>query len=190
MAYQAQIRIAQDEQADAVLSSDAFALLIGMLLDQQFPMERAFAGPAKVKERFGTLDPAAIAAAEPEAFAGLCAQPPAVHRYPGSMARRIQTLAAHIQAEYDGDAEQLWSTATSGTQLGRRVQALPGFGRQKSQILVALLAKQLGVCPQGWERAAGGYAEPGSFRSAADVVDGASLERVRAFKREQKAASR
>ncbi|HET7329057.1 MAG TPA: HhH-GPD-type base excision DNA repair protein [Nocardioidaceae bacterium] len=190
MSYQAHLRIAQDETADAVLESDPFALLTGMLLDQQFPMERAFAGPAKIRERFGTLDPAAVAAADPETFAALCAQPPAVHRYPGSMAGRIQTLAAHIQAEYAGETESLWSAVRSGAELFRRVQALPGFGRQKSQIFVALLGKQLGVRPEGWEHAAGVYAEAGSFRSVADVVDAGSLERVRAFKKAQKAASR
>lgn len=185
-----QIRIAQDEQADRVLSEEPFALLCGMLLDQQFPMERAFAGPAKVLARFGSLEPAEIAAAEPEAFAALCAVPPAVHRYPGSMAARIQALAAHVVAEYDGHAERLWQEATSGRDLMRRLQALPGFGKQKSQIFVALVGKQLGVRPDGWAEAAGDYAEPGSFRSVADVVDAHSLERVRAFKKQKKAAAR
>ena len=185
-----QIRIAQDEQADRVLSEDPFALLSGMLLDQQFPMERAFAGPAKVLERFGSLDPAEIATAEPEAFAALCAVPPAVHRYPGSMAARIQALAAHVVAEYDGHTERLWQEATSGRDLMRRLQALPGFGKQKSQIFVALVGKQLEVRPEGWAEAAGDYAEPGSYRSVADVVDATSLERVRAFKKAKKAAAR
>jgi uncharacterized HhH-GPD family protein len=184
------LRIAQDEAADRVLSEDPFALLSGMLLDQQFPMERAFAGPAKILERLGTLDPAEIAAADPEQFATLCSTPPAVHRFPGSMAARIQALAAHIVAEYDGITERLWGEAESGKDLLKRLQALPGFGKQKSQIFVALLGKQLGVRPQGWAEVAGDYAEPGSFRSVADVVDGSSLERVRAFKKEKKAAAR
>jgi len=186
----AKLRIAQDEAADRVLSEDPFALLSGMLLDQQFPMERAFAGPAKILERLGTLDPAEIAAADPEQFAALCSTPPAVHRFPGSMAARIQALAAHIVAEYDGSTERLWEEAESGKDLLKRLQALPGFGRQKSQIFVALLGKQLGVRPQGWAEVAGDYSEPGSFRSVADVVDGSSLERVRAFKKEKKAAAR
>ena len=186
----AKLRIAQDEAADRVLSEDPFALLSGMLLDQQFPMERAFAGPAKILERLGTLDPAEIAAADPEQFATLCSTPPAVHRFPGSMAARIQALAAHVVAEYDGRTERLWEEAESGKDLLKRLQALPGFGRQKSQIFVALLGKQLGVRPQGWAEVAGDYAEPGSFRSVADVVDGSSLERVRAFKKEKKAAAR
>ncbi len=184
------LRIAQDEHADEVLSTDAFALLSGMLLDQQFPMERAFAGPAKILDRFGTLDPEAIAAADPERFAELCAVPPAVHRFPGSMAARVQALAAHVVEEYGGDTARLWQDAGTGQELLRRLQALPGFGKQKSQIFVALLGKQLDVRPDGWERAAGDYSEAGSFRSVADVVDAPSLERVRAFKKEKKAAAR
>ena len=184
------IQIAQDPAADKVLTGSPFALLSGMLLDQQFPMERAFAGPAKVLERFGSLDPADIAAADPEQFAALCSTPPAVHRFPGSMAARIQALAAHVVAEYDGRTDRLWTEASSGRELFRRLQALPGFGKQKSQIFVALLAKQLGVRPDGWAEVAGDYAEAGSFRSVADVVDARSLERVRAFKKEKKAAAR
>ena len=182
-------RIAQDPAADAVLDASPFALLMGMMLDQQFPMERAFAGPAKVLDRFGTLDPAAVADADPEAFAALCAVPPAVHRFPGSMAARIQTLARIVVEEYDGHAERLWTEASSGAELLRRLQALPGFGRQKAQIFTALLAKQTGVRPEGWEKAAGDYAEPGSHRSVADVVDADSLAKVRAFKQEKKKAA-
>jgi uncharacterized HhH-GPD family protein len=162
----AKLRIAQDEAADKVLASDPFALLVGMLLDQQYPMEHAFMGPAKVQERFGTLDTAEVAAADPEEFATLCAVPPAVHRYPRSMAGRIQDLARHVQAEYDGDTARLWTDASSGRDLLRRVQALPGFGKQKAQIFVALLGKQLGVQPEGWREAAGSYGEEGSHRSA------------------------
>lgn len=183
------LRLAQDSDADAVLSDDPFALLTGMLLDQQFPMERAFAGPAKIKERFGTLEPAAIAAADPEEFAALCAIPPVVHRFPGSMAARVQALAAHVEQEYAGDAAQLWCGADSAKELLRRLQALPGFGKQKAQIFVALLGKQLGVHPPGWQEVAGAYAEDGSYRSVADVVDSDSLAKVRAFKKEEKARS-
>jgi uncharacterized HhH-GPD family protein len=186
----AKLRIAQDEAADKVLASDPFALLVGMLLDQQYPMEHAFMGPAKVQERFGTLDTAEVAAADPEEFATLCAVPPAVHRYPRSMAGRIQDLARHVQAEYDGDTARLWTDASSGRDLLRRVQALPGFGKQKAQIFVALLGKQLGVQPEGWREAAGSYGEEGSHRSVADVVDQESLEQVRSFKKEMKAAKR
>ena len=160
-----------------------------MLLDQQFPMERAFAGPAKILDRFGTLDPAAIAAAPPEEFRALCATPPAVHRYPGAMATRIQELARQVVERYDGRAEALWGSASSGTELVRRLKELPGFGAQKAQIFVALLGKQLDVRPHGWEQAAGVYAEPVSFRSVADVRDPTSLDKVRAFKKQKKAAA-
>ncbi|GAB7003831.1 HhH-GPD-type base excision DNA repair protein [Nocardioides sp. AN3] len=183
------IQIAQDAAADKVLSEDPFALLVGMMLDQQFPMERAFAGPAKVLERFGTLDPAAIAAADPEAFSELCRRPPAIHRYGGAMAARLQELAGVVATQYDGDVTRLWNEATSGTELLRRVMALPGFGKQKSQIFVALLAKQLGVRPEGWQAVVGAYGEEG-YRSVADVVDPVSLQKVRAYKQEQKAAAK
>ncbi len=184
------LQIAQDPAADRVLCEDPFALLVGMLLDQQFPMERAFAGPAKVLDRFGTLDPAAIRAADPESFADLCATPPAVHRYGRSMAGRIQALAAVIVDDYAGDAAAIWSTAASGRELHSRLKALPGFGDQKARIFTALLGKQLGVRPDGWQEAAGAYAEAGSFRSVADVVDGESLQKVRDFKKAAKAASK
>jgi uncharacterized HhH-GPD family protein len=184
------LRIAQDEHADRVLSDDPFALLMGMLLDQQFPMEQAFAGPAKVLDRFGSLDPERIAAADAEEFAALCATPPAVHRFPTSMAARVQQLASIVVQEYDGRAERLWQESETGRELLGRLQALPGFGRQKAQIFTALLGKQLGVRPDGWATAAGDYAEPGSHRSVADVVDQDSLDRVRLHKSQMKQQSR
>jgi uncharacterized HhH-GPD family protein len=186
------LAITGDAAADALLDRDPFALLVGMLLDQQFPMERAFAGPAVIAERLGVdrLDPAAIAALDPDEFATLCATPPAVHRYPGSMAGRIQALAAAIVDEYDGDAAALWTGAASGAELLRRLRALPGYGETKAKIFVALLGKQRGVRPDGWEAAAGAYAETGSYRSVADVVDPASLAKVRAFKQEQKRSAK
>ena len=183
------IHITGDDAADQVLTDDPFALLVGMMLDQQYPMEHAFRGPAKVLDRFGTLDPARIAEADPEEFAALCATPPAVHRFPGSMAARMQALAALVVEKYDGDTTRLWTGAESGKDLLRRVLELPGFGRQKAQIFVALLAKQLGVRPDGWETAVGAYAEEG-HRSVADVVDPGSLQKVRDFKKEQKAAAK
>jgi len=185
MAFQ----IAQDPDADRVLTEHPFALLAGMLLDQQYPMEHAFRGPAKVLARFGTLDPAAIAAADPEEFAALCAVPPAIHRFPGSMAARLQELARIISEQYDRDASRLWTDAATGAELLKRIQALPGFGRQKAQIFVALVAKQVGVRPAGWQQAAGVYAEDG-FRSVADVVDAVSLQKVRDDKKAKKAAAK
>jgi uncharacterized HhH-GPD family protein len=184
------IQIAQEPHADQVLAESPFALLTGMLLDQQYPMEHAFRGPAKILDRFGSLDPTTVAAADPEEFAALCSTPPAIHRFPGSMAARVQALAAHVVEEYDGHAERLWEEAESGQDLMRRLQALPGFGKQKAQIFVALVAKQLGVRPPGWEDAAGAYAEQGSYRSVADVVDATSLDKVRSFKKEMKARAR
>ncbi|WP_122817294.1 HhH-GPD-type base excision DNA repair protein [Nocardioides pantholopis] len=189
MSPQPAIHITGDEVADQVLTESPFALLVGMMLDQQYPMEHAFRGPSKVLDRFGTLDPAAIAAAPPEEFAALCATPPAIHRFPGSMAARLQELAALVEEAYGGHAERLWTEATSGKELLRRVLALPGFGKQKAQIFVALLAKQLGVRPDGWEAAVGAYAEDG-YRSVADVVDPTSLQKVREYKKEQKAAAK
>ena len=153
------LRIAQDETADELLSSDPFALLLGMLLDQQFPMERAFAGPAKVKERFGSLDPAKLAAADPEEFADLCATPPAVHRYGRSMAGRIQAVAEVVRDEYDGDVTRIWTTTDDPAEIVGRLKALPGFGDQKARIFAALLGKQLGVRPAGWREVIGPYAE-------------------------------
>jgi uncharacterized HhH-GPD family protein len=181
--------ITGDARADAVLDEHPFALLAGMMLDQQYPMEHAFRGPAKVLERFGTLEPSRIAAADPEEFAALCATPPAIHRFPGSMAARLQALAALVEDTYDGRTERLWTEATTGKELLARVMELPGFGKQKAQIFVALLAKQLEVRPEGWESAVGAYAEEG-YRSVADVVDAGSLQKVRDFKKQKKAAAK
>jgi uncharacterized HhH-GPD family protein len=183
------IHITGDDVADQVLTENPFALLVGMMLDQQFPMEHAFRGPAKVLERFGSLDPTKIAAADPVEFAALCAIPPAVHRFPGSMAARLQALAALVVEEYDGDAARLWREARDGKELLRRMTSLPGFGKQKAQIFVALLAKQVGVRPEGWEAVAGAYAEPG-YRSVADVIDESSLQKVREYKKAKKAEAK
>jgi uncharacterized HhH-GPD family protein len=182
------LQIAQDPHADEVLNADPFALLVGMLLDQQYPMEHAFRGPAKVLDRFGTLDPAAIATAEPESFADLCSTPPAIHRYGRSMAGRVQELARHVVEEYDGDASRLWTEASSGAELMKRLRALPGYGEQKAKIFTALLAKQLDVKPRGWTTVVGDYGKKG-YRSVADVVDAESLGKVRAFKKQKKAAA-
>ncbi len=175
--------------ADAVLDRYPFAVVIGMMLDQQYGMEHAFRGGWKVLSRFGTLEPAAIAAAEPEAFAELCRRPPAIHRFPGSMATRLQALSALVESTYEGEVTRLWTEPRTGQELFARVKALPGFGGQKSQIFVALLAKQMGVRPKGWEAVAGDYALEG-HRSVADVVDAESLLKVREHKKQKKAARR
>ncbi|WP_333742304.1 HhH-GPD-type base excision DNA repair protein [Pedococcus sp. 5OH_020] len=185
-----QLRIAQDPAADEVLSRDPFALLVGMLLDQQYPMEHAFRGPWKILQRFGSLDSQAIAEAQPEAFADLCATPPAIHRYGRSMAGRVQQLAAVVRDEYGGRAESIWEDAPDARELLERLRALPGFGDQKARIFAALVGKQLGLRPPGWQEAVGPYAEEGSFRSVADVVDAASLAKVREFKQAAKAEAK
>jgi uncharacterized HhH-GPD family protein len=183
------LHLANDDAADAVLDEYPFALLVGMMLDQQYGMEHAFRGPYKVITRFGSLDPAAIATADPEAFAALCSTPPAIHRFPGSMAARLQELARVIEDTYDGDASRLWNEATSGQDLLKRLMELPGFGKQKAQIFVALLAKQLDVRPRGWKTVAGDYALKG-YRSVADVTGPDSLAKVREYKQQKKAAAK
>ena len=182
-------QITQDPAADRVLDESPFALLVGMMLDQQYPMEHAFRGPAKVLHRFGSFEPAAIAAADPEEFAARCSTPPAIHRFPGSMAARLQEVARIVEQDYGGDAARIWTEAADARDLMKRMQALPGFGKQKAQIFVALLAKQLDVRPEGWEQQVGAYAEDG-YRSVADVVDADSLQKVRDHKKEMKAAAK
>lgn len=183
--------LAGDEKADALLARDSDALLIGMVLDQQIPMEKAFAGPAVIADRMGgTLDVAAIADADPEVFAALCARPPAVHRFPGSMAGRIQGVCRILLDTYGGRAENIWAGAESGAELKRRLVALPGFGDGKARIFLALLGKQYGVTPRGWREAAGPVGQPDTYLSVADVVDPDSLARVRAAKKAAKAAAK
>lgn len=183
--------IAQDKAADALLAKDPLALLTGMLLDQQFPMERAFAGPHLIAERMGVdrLDAAQIATYDPDKFNALMTGPPAVHRFPGSMGQRIQDLCRLLVDEYRGDAAKVWKGVRDGTELCKRIEALPGFGAQKAKIFVALLAKQYGGAPKGWEAAAGDYALDG-HRSVADVTSAESLAKVRAYKQEMKAAAK
>jgi uncharacterized HhH-GPD family protein len=186
------LRLAQDPEADALLARDPLALLVGMLLDQQFPMERAFASPYQLARRLSleTLDAAAIAAHDPDAFAKVMAGPPALHRYPAAMAGRVQALCRTVAQDWGGDAAALWRGVGTGRELLARVRSLPGFGEQKARIFVALLGKQLGVRPSGWREAAGPYGERGSHRSVADVADAESLALVRAFKQAAKQAQR
>jgi uncharacterized HhH-GPD family protein len=187
----AKLQLVQDPAADALLESNPFALLIGMLLDQQYPMEAAFAGPKKIADRIGGVDAREIADYDPEEFAVLCSKTPAVHRFPGSMAKRIQALAQMVVDQYDGNAAALWTDGDpDGPEVLRRLKGLPGFGEQKAKIFLALLGKQYGVTPQGWRAAAGDYGKAGSFMSVADVVDPGSLERVRSFKKQAKAAAK
>ncbi len=186
------LHLAQEPAADHLLSSDPLALLVGMLLDQQVPLEWAFTAPWRLAQRLpgGTLDAALIAADDPDAFAKLMAGPPALHRYPAAMAGRIQALCRQVVDTWGGDPAAIWATAGDGAELLRRVKALPGFGEQKARIFVALLGKQLGVRPDGWRAAAGPFGEDGTYRSVADITDAASLGRVRAYKQAAKQAAK
>lgn len=183
--------LAQEPEADALLEDDPFALLVGMLLDQQVPFETAFAGPKKIADRMGGLDAAKIADYDPDKFAALCSERPAVHRFPGSMAKRIQALAQIIVDRYDGDAAGLWKAGKpDGAELLRRLKGLPGFGEQKAKIFLALLGKQYGVTPTGWREAAGDFGKAGAHLSVADIVDAQSLGKVRSYKKQMKAAAK
>ncbi len=184
------LTLAQDADADAVLSANPLALLIGMLLDQQFPMERAFASPALLESRIGPLTAAGIADHDTAALVAAFTGPPALHRYPKSMAERVQAMCRLIVDDWGGEAERLWSDASSGREVLANLQSLPGFGAQKAQIFTALLGKQCGVTPDGWREAAGAYGDVGSRRSIADVVDPTTLGEVRQFKQAQKAAKK
>jgi len=185
------LQLVQDPAADALLDANPFALLVGMLLDQQVPMETAFAGPKKIADRMGGFDVTEIADYDPDKFVALCSEKPAIHRFPGSMAKRIQALAQIIVDRYEGDAAALWAAGDpDGQELQRRLKGLPGFGEQKAQIFLALLGKQYGVTPTGWRAAAGEFGKPGTHISVADIVDAQSLGRVRSYKKQMKAAAK
>ena len=188
----ATIHLAQRPEADELLGRSALAALIGMLLDQQIPMEWAFTGPYTIAQRLETddLDAAEIAAYDPDAFTELLREKPAVHRYPASMAKRVQELCQFLVDEYGGDASAVWTDVASGRELLARLKALPGYGEQKAQIFLALLGKRYGVRPEGWREAAGAYGEEDSYRSAADITGPESLAKVRAYKQEKKAAAK
>ena len=184
--------LAQEPAADELLAADPLALMIGMLLDQQIPLEKAFVGPYRIAERLGVqrLDATVIAGYDPDAFREIFSTVPAIHRFPGSMAERTQKLCQEIVARYDGDAALIWTGARDGKDLLKRLGDLPGFGKQKAQIFTALLGKQFDVRPQGWREAAGAYGEDGSLRSVADIIDAASLTKVREYKKQMKAAAK
>ena len=183
--------LSQQPEADALLDRDPLALVIGMVLDQQVPLEKAFSSPYVLAERLGHVPDAAEIAAMPEDdLVAIFSKPPALHRFPGSMAKRVQAMCRAVADQYDNDVTRIWTDATDGRDLLRRVGALPGFGKQKAQIFVALLGKQFGVQPEGWREAAGSYGEDGSTRSVADIVDRASLTKVREFKKQMKAAAK
>jgi uncharacterized HhH-GPD family protein len=186
------LHLATSPEANDLLARDPFALLAGMLLDQQVPMDWAFSAPSMLLERLGgeRFDVVEVARIDPDKFVSLAKGPPAIHRYPGSMAARLQKLAQHIADEYAGDTAAIWTTAPDGAELLRRLKALPGFGEQKAKIFLALLGKQLGVIPAGWREAAGVYGEEGSHRSIADVTSAEALAAVRAYKQKVKAKAK
>lgn len=181
--------ITGDAEADALLNRDGTALLIGMLLDQQVPMEWAFTGPATLQRRLGHLDAATIAAMDPEAFVAVCCEKPAIHRFPASLGRRVHELCGALVEHHDGDGARVWADVADGAELYQRLRALPGYGDEKAKIFVAILGKRMGVTPIGWRDAAGKFGDDVP-RSVADITDPDSLARVREWKKAQKAAKK
>ncbi|WP_446213287.1 HhH-GPD-type base excision DNA repair protein [Micromonospora sp. IBSANI012] len=180
-----------DPEANRLLERSPLALLTGMVLDQQIPLEKAFTSPYVLAQRLGhEPDARELAGYDPEALVEIFARPPALHRFPKAMAARVQQVCQVLVDRYDGDAARLWSDAADGRELLRRIGELPGFGKQKAQIFVALLGKRYDVRPDGWREAAGGYGEPDAYRSVADITDPESLRRVREFKQQMKAAAK
>jgi uncharacterized HhH-GPD family protein len=183
------LAVTGNPEADELLNTDPLALLLGMLLDQQVPMEWAFIGPHFLKERLGALDASAIAAMDPEEFLVVAKGPRAIHRFPGSMAKRVQQVCAVLVERYDGNAENLWNDKPTAAELITRLRALPGYGDEKSKIFLAILAKRMGVELDGWREAAGPFGDD-TPRSVADVHDDTSLQRVREWKKAKKAAGK
>ncbi|SIR45591.1 HhH-GPD-type base excision DNA repair protein [Micromonospora avicenniae] len=180
-----------DSAANDLLNRDPLARILGMVLDQQIPMEKAFSSPYVLTQRLGhDLDARELAGYDPEQLIALFAQPPALHRFPKAMAARVQEVCRMLVDRYDGDAAGLWAGVTDGRELFNRIAELPGFGKQKAQIFLALLGKRFDVRPEGWREAAGGYGDPDAYRSVADVTDGESLRRVREYKQQMKAAAK
>jgi uncharacterized HhH-GPD family protein len=187
----AKLCLAQEPDADQLLTDSPLALLVGMVLDQQIPLEWAFTGPLTLTRRLGRdLDAADLAARDPDALAEVFATPPALHRFPGSMAGRVQAMCRVIADDYDNDAANVWTGVTDASELLKRIKGLPGFGEQKAKIFLALLGKQLGVRPKGWREAAGEFGAAKSYHSVADITDSKSLEKVRAYKKEMKARAK
>ncbi|MCU1362003.1 MAG: hypothetical protein JWN99_3292 [Ilumatobacteraceae bacterium] len=183
------IYITGDPDADALLNTDGTALLIGMLLDQQVPMEWAFAGPKTLRTRLGHLDAAAIAAMPCDDFVQVCCIKPAIHRFPASLGRRIHQLCTALTTDFDGSAERVWTDAATGDDLYRRLRSLPGYGDEKARIFIAILGKRMGVRPDGWQQAAGVFGDE-TPRSVADIDSPERLAVVREWKRTAKAAKR
>ena len=179
-----------ERKADDLLATDPFALLVGMVLDQQIPLERAFSAPLALQERIGEYSATSIAAMDPTALAAAFSEKPALHRFPASMAERVQAVARVVVEAYGGDAAGIWTTAASGAELLKNLRALPGFGEQKARIFIGLLGKRLNIRPDGWEAAAGNFGKPGTHSSIADIDSPEALAMVREYKKEMKAAAK
>jgi uncharacterized HhH-GPD family protein len=185
------LMLCRSPDADALLDRDPLALVIGMVLDQQIPLDKAFRGPYELTLRLGRqLDPRHLATFDPEELATIFSVPPALHRFPRAMAQRVQAVCRIATEKYDGDIATLWTTAQDGVDLLHRLKELPGFGPHKAQIFLALLGKQYGVTPPGWRKAAGAFGVEGSYLSIADIIDLDSLAEVRSYKQRLKAANR
>lgn len=186
----AAIPITGDTEADLLLQDEPLALLLGMLLDQQVPMEWAFKGPHTLRDRLGgRLDATRIASMDTEDFVTICAQTPAIHRFPASMGRRIHAVCEQLVEDYDGDAERIWAGVDDATELRRRLRALPGYGEEKTKIFIAILGKRLGIRPDGWETVAAPFSDD-EPRSVADVSSPETLQAVREWKKAMKAAKK
>lgn len=183
------IPITGDEASDRLLSDDPLALVLGMLLDQQVPMEWAFRGPATLADRLGGLDAADIAAMDVDDFVAVCAQKPAIHRYPAAMGKRIHQVCGIVADTYDGDASRIWTGASDAADLEDRLRSLPGYGDEKAKIFIAILAKRFGQRISGWTEVAAPFSDD-EPRSVADVDSPESLDRVRSWKKMMKAAKR
>jgi len=174
-----------DPEADRLVEKDGFALLVAMLLDQQVPMEWAFRGPLELERRLGSLDARKLAAMDPDALVAAFVEKPALHRYPASMAKRVHELAQFVSDRYEGHADRIWKGVRDPAEVLGRLQELPGYGKQKASIFLAILGKRLRVAPSGWEEVAGAYGQPG-HRSIADVDGPGAVDKVRAYKQEMK----
>src|SRR5215207_284407 len=185
------LMLSQQPAADALLDKDPLALVIGMVLDQQIPLEKAFSSPYVLAERLGHVpDAAEIAGLDEDDLVAIFSKPPALHRFPGSMAKRVQAMCQVVAEQYDGDVSNVWTQAADGKELLRRLGGLPGFGKQKAQIFVALLGKQYGVDVPGWREAAGEFGPADTYKSVADIRDPESLGKVREYKKQMKAAAK
>jgi len=172
-----------NEEANRLLDTDPLALLIGMVLDQQVKMEKAFIGPYELKKRLGGLDARTIASMDPDALDRVFRERPALHRFPGNMARRVQAMTQAVVKDYGGEAGAVWREARDGDDLAKRISRLPGFGEMKTKIMISVLAKKFGVKPPGWEKHAA------SWHSVADVDSPETMAQARAVKRKMKAAT-